>query len=106
MEGPLTDAAAALPSATTLQLLVSLPWGEGAGRRTRVLPVPVPVSPANMSIDEGTTTTAGALLAPLLREAKRAAGGRELPPLMATYHGKRCVHATRSSETACLDRRR
>lgn len=63
----------------TLQLLVSLPWGSGSGR-TRVLPVPFH--------DEG--VTAGALLALVLREAE-AEAGRALPPLVATYHGKRCV---------------
>lgn len=91
-------AAAAAPSAITLQLLVSLPWGDSAAwrKKTRVLPVPVPLaSPAD--VEEGTTatatatTTAGALLAPLIREAELAAGGRALPPLVATYHGQRCV---------------
>lgn len=85
----------AASGAATLQLLVSLPWGDrnGGAGRTRVLPVPVPVGDAS---SEGgttmtTTTTAGALLAPLLRAAEAEAGGRGLPPLVATYHGKRYV---------------
>lgn len=65
----------------TLQLLVSVPWDDE--RRTRVLAVPLPTT------DDGSSgLTAGAVLAPLLKEAE-AEAKRALPPLVATYHGKR-----------------
>lgn len=69
------------PPASTLQLLVSLPWG--GPQRTRVLSVPG-------SSKERGPLTAGALLAPVLKEVEEEMK-RTLPPLVATYRGKRCV---------------
>lgn len=93
---PAAAAAAAAPPPSTLQLLVSLPWGRGdstssSSRRTRVLPVPVPVSGEE---EEEGGISAGALLAPVLREMEAEVGSsRALPPLVATYRAKRCVRA-------------
>lgn len=81
MEGG-RDEPATSPPASTLQLLVSLPWC--GPRRTRVLSVPTDHE------EEGLPLTAGALLAPLLEEV-RGEVKRPLPPLVATYRGKRCV---------------